>query len=419
MLNVNQQAALDSTDNTVVVAGPGSGKTRVIIAKIGKTYADHEYNRVCAVTFTRDAADELVRRVKAEFGEKLASKCRFGTFHSLAIQQLRDVNMLGQLATPQQQSVFINQAAKIASTPDDAITYEMAVERIESAKCSLVQRPEAMQDPVVMAYQKLLSRNRVSDLYDVIREAVMGMRDGTIQPMHAGSLPCTHLLVDEFQDSDEVQYAWIMEHVLRGVVTTVVGDDDQTIFEWRRALGYKGIVAFKEEAQAAEIVLGENYRCHKEILSYADNLIRHNKGNRIEKNLSAAKGPGGHVEIVVKGSIKDQAQALVERIEPFLVAVKDPGRFLFTVPPGSWAIIARNHGTLHAVESALNAKHIQYQRASGGFWKQYFLVVYLDLLKSIQLGTSTGVDSGLHFAGASNEGIERLHNATGGNWVGF
>ncbi|MFD2274239.1 UvrD-helicase domain-containing protein [Undibacterium arcticum] len=83
--------------------------------------------------------------------------------------------------------------------------------------------------------------------------------------MHAGSLPCTHLLVDEFQDSDEVQYAWIMEHVLRGVVTTVVGDDDQTIFEWRRALGYKGIVAFKEEAQAAEIVLGENYRCHKEI----------------------------------------------------------------------------------------------------------------------------------------------------------
>ncbi|MFD2274240.1 hypothetical protein ACFS07_33110 [Undibacterium arcticum] len=69
---------------------------------------------------------------------------------------------------------------------------------------------------------------------------------------------------------------------------------------------------------------------------------------------------------------------------------------------------------MHAVESALNAKHIQYQRASGGFWKQYFLVVYLDLLKSIQLGTSTGVDSGLHFAGASNEGIERLHNATGG-----
>lgn len=426
-MNSNQQAAVDENGNTVVVAGPGSGKTRVIIAKIAKIYDADPSNRVCAATFSRDAADELTQRVRdsftekydATYAEKIVKHSRINTFHSLAIQQMRDAELLGELATPQDQSGYINQAARSASTPEETITYEMAVTRIESAKCSLDRDPEAMNDPVVVHYQKQLLRNRVSDLYDVIRDAVLGMRDGRVKPMSVGHLACTHLLVDEFQDCDEVQFAWIMEHVRRGVVTMVVGDDDQTIYEWRRALGYQGILNFKEVAKAREVVLGENYRCREEILGYADNLIRHNKDSRIEKRLVANKGPGGLVEVFSRSSIQKQAEALVELLEPYFVPCTDDPRFQFTIPEGGAAIIARNHGTLHAAEAHLAAKGVKYQRSAGGFWKQPFLVIYLSLLKAIQLGRSSGIDMGLHFAGLSNESIERLHKEAGGKFIDF
>jgi DNA helicase-2/ATP-dependent DNA helicase PcrA len=421
LLNANQQSALTTHGNIAVVAGPGSGKTRVIIAKIGKLLHDNPSNRICAVTFTRDAADELPVRLEREFpGQKLLSFSKFGTFHSLAIQQMRDAGLLGQLATPQNQSAFINQAARSASTINDPINYETATARIEAAKCSLIRDETAMADPVVANYQKLLARNRMSDLFDVIRDAVIGMRDGTVQPMSIGRTFCTHLLVDEFQDSDEVQYAWIMEHLNRGVITMVVGDDDQTIFEWRRALGHKGMLAFIEEAKATEIILGDNYRCHSEILGHADTLIRLNVGNRIEKRLIADKGPGGTVKIIKGTELEDQAYELAVQIEPSLIPCTDPSRrFEFTVKEGAWSIIARNHIILNSIESILIEKKIKYQRAGGGFWKQYFLVVFLELLKSVQMGHSSGIDLALSFAGASSHAIDQLHQHSGNKFSKF
>lgn len=420
MLNPNQQDAVDETGNALVIAGPGSGKTRVIIAKILKIQQDSASNRVTAVTFTRDAADELTHRVSkelervhgADIGKRYLQQCRIGTFHSLAIQQLRDAGQLGKLATPREQAAFITQAAKACSTEDDRIPYETAVEAVEKAKCAIDRTGEAMEHPVVRTYQSILERNRMSDLYDVIRDAVVGMREGTVAPMRSGTIPCTHLLVDEFQDSDEVQYAWIMEHVRRNVVTMVVGDDDQTIYEWRRALGYRGMTNFQEDAGAREIVLGDNYRCREEILSYADNLIRHNRGNRIEKNLVAAKGPGGTVEVICGADLGLQAAAMVEQIEPYLQPNNEPNSvYQFTLPEGEWAIIARNHAALHAVEAVLSGRHIKYQRAGGGFWGLPYMAVFLALLKSIQQGTPAGIDIALSFLGMTHETMQIVHAA--------
>lgn len=399
----------------LVVACPGSGKTRLIISKIGRIESLSPANRVCAVTFTRDAANELTHRVEQEHGSKILEKCRIGTFHSLAIGQLRDADLLGKLATPQQQSTFINQAARASSTPDHLVSYEEAVERLEKAKCTLIQDPALMSDPVVASYQRMLARNRMRDLYDVIREAVIGMREGTVRHISVGRLQCTHLLVDEFQDCDEVQYAWMMEHVKAGLITTVVGDDDQTIYAFRRALGYKGMTDFRDEAGAQEITLGVNYRCRAEILHFADNLIRHNVGQRIEKRLVAEKGIGGFVKRIRGGTPNHQAEYLVECIEPFLEPIEDD-TFDYTVRSGAWAIIARNHAGLHIVEKALYAKRIKYQRSSGGFWKQYFIAVYLGFLKSIQLGDSVGIDIALSYIGVADESVEVLHRLTEGRF---
>jgi DNA helicase-2/ATP-dependent DNA helicase PcrA len=423
LLNANQQAAVDEDRNTVVVAGPGSGKTRVIIAKILKIQSADPKNRVCAVTFTRDAANELTLRVERELveafgarrGKELLGQCRIGTFHSLTIQQLREIGQLGKLATPKEQSGFIALAARSAATPEGTMSYEDAVMAIENAKCSMLRDATLMRAPVVETYQRVLQRNRMGDLYDVIRDAVLGMRDGRVKPMQSGGLPCTHLLVDEFQDSDEVQYAWIMEHVTRGIQTMVVGDDDQTIFEWRRALGYKGVQQFKEDAGACEIVLGENYRCREEILSYADNLIRYNRGSRIEKRLVAAKGRGGSVETLAAETQLEQAELLIEQIEPFCVP-SETDRFTFTVEQGAWSIIARNHLCLNTIEAQLICKGIQYQRAGGGLWKLTYLAVFLALLKSLQQGTSSGIEIAFHHMGVESKSLDELHRVANGKF---
>lgn len=415
MFNPNQLAAIAATGNTAVVAGPGSGKSTVIVEKIGTILRNVPNAYVCAVTFTRDAADELPTRFARKFpGNDFLNRCRFGTFHSIAIQQLSEAGKLGRLVAPQKQSLYITQAAKSVSTPDETITYEIAKTRIEAAKCALIRTDELLADPVVNTYERMLKRNGETDLFDVIRDSVIGMKEGGIKKVSANSVVVTHLLIDEFQDTDEVQFEWIMEHVKAGIVTMVVGDDDQTIFEWRRALGFKGLLEFIRKANAEKIVLGHNYRCHSEILGYADTLIRNNANNRLEKNLIAANGPGGQVQILKGQEQEDQAYEIAMQIEPYLQPCDDPsGRFLFTVPEGGWSVIARNHVLLHTMEAVLIEKRIKYQRTSSGFWNQFFLTTFLEVLRSIQTGHSSGIDIALQQSGASHDGIEELHRICG------
>ena len=123
----------------------------------------------------------------------------------------------------------------------------------------------------------------------MLRLAVEGMEQGTIPPY-----PFTYLLVDEFQDTDPLQYRWIELHAKAGSIVTVVGDDDQSIYAFREALGYRGMESFITEFDAKPVVLGSNYRCRAEILSAADRVIRNNV-DRIAKVLRAEKGAGGSV----------------------------------------------------------------------------------------------------------------------------
>jgi len=420
MFNINQTAAILSKGNTAVVAGPGSGKTTVIVEKIAQILLENPDARICAVTFTRDAADELPHRFAKKFPQIPIQKlCRFGTFHSIAIHQLSETKKIGSLISNQQSSSFINTAAKAASK-EELVTFEMAKARIEAAKSKLERDNEYLEDVVVATYERLIARNKVTDLYDVIRNAVFGMRDGSIEISNIQSVQCTHLLIDEFQDTDEVQYAWIMEHVRRNVITTVVCDDDQTIFEWRRALGYQGMTSFIKEANAEQIVLGQNYRCSSEILEHADILIRNNTGSRIEKLLISEIGPGGKVELIKGSDVADQAYLIAEKIEPYLIPANDPtGRFDFTIEDDGWSIIARSHQTLHIMEGVLIKKKIKYNRSSGGFWNQFFLSVFLDLLRSIQNGKPSGIDIALASDGASHEGLEKLHMLCGSKFHRF
>lgn len=387
-LNPDQRRVVESDGHCLVVACPGSGKTRVITTKIGALLDRHPGARICAVTFTRDAAGELAHRVQEEIGEtRFKSSCRIGTFHSLAIRQLRNHNQLGKVASPAEQLTFLRRAIDMS---EPGMEFEDATAIIEAAKGSL-EANEAQNHPLYLAYSKLLGSHNLCDLYDVIRDSVRLMRTGEVRPY-----PVQFMLVDEFQDTDHIQLEWVLEHARAGTKVTVVGDDDQSIYSWRGAMGYGGMLEFLEQTGGERITLGINYRCHAEILGAADRLIQNNQA-RIEKALVAGRGPGGEVTLERAGERDDEAGRAVMRIQADCVPLPEPGPvFRYTVPNGSWAVLARNRRLLDEVEAHLQVKGILYYRPpKESFWSRAPQSLLLSLLSALDGGNTSGVDHAL------------------------
>ncbi len=405
-LNPEQQEVVDHDGHSLVVACPGSGKTRVIVVKIGHILSRNPKSRVCAVTFTRDAANELKKRLVDDIGSEIVNKrTRVGTFHSLAIRQLRAYGQIGKVASPAEQQIFVQRA--LASCEAD-ITYEEAVQTIETVKSSRGPVPEE-DSPLYQTYAALLKRAQVEDLYDVLKKSLTLMQQGVVPPY-----PVEYMLVDEFQDTDEIQLAWVLEHVKAGTRVTVVGDDDQSVYSFRRALGYQGMDRFRTATGATLIALGTNYRCRSEILSAAETLICHNQ-ERIEKTLRAARGEGGKVSSQRYSSRTQEAEALIEAIQPSLIPFQNDSWFTYTVPAGQWAILARNRRTLDIVEEALHARRIRYVRPpSESIWTRPPFVFFISMLRSVQSGAADGIDQTLHFSGFTQEHLEIVHDALRG-----
>lgn len=402
-LNPSQQRVVDTDGHCRVVACPGSGKTRVITTKIGALLKRHPNTRICAVTFTRDAAAELQHRIIKEIGEaNFKRSCRIGTFHSLAIRQLRLHNRLGKVAKPSEQVAYLKRAIALV---DPSMSYEDATRIIETAKTSLVECPEWNSD-LYRAYAEMLSRNKVEDLYDVIRNALKLMISGEIKPY-----PDKFMMVDEFQDTDHIQLEWVLMHAKHGTSITVVGDDDQSIYSWRGALGYPGMQDFVSRTNAEPITLAVNYRCREEILSAAGRLIQCNT-ERVDKQLHAFRGKGGKIESLRFPSREDEAENLATTILKDSIPITDNPSPLFdrTVPIGAWAVLSRNKRLLDAVETALQCSGIRYRRSAGeSLWSRAPFVYMLGLLQSIQNGDRDGIDHALHHALSRRLGVQTAH----------
>lgn len=416
-LNREQAQCVEADGHCLVVACPGSGKTGVIARKVAALLARHPDARICAVTFTRDAAGELTERIVKLVGEaKFKQACRVGTFHSLAIRQLRNAKLLGDIASPAQQYALVMRAmsqAKFEGVKDDAI------QLIEAAKTAFGEHP-ALQHPLYEAYAELLSRQKLVDLYDVLRSSVQLMRTGKLPPY-----PVPFMLVDEFQDTDPIQFAWVMEHAKAGSAITCVGDDDQSIYAWRGALGYRGMMDFKAAAGAELITLGQNYRSHAEVLQFADRVI-HADTERLPKALISARGAGGSVTMHRAGTLDHEAEMVAEEIARHAEKLPyEGGVFEWTVAPKRWAVLARNRRYLDVVESILQFRRIKYVRsASESLWNRPPFLQMVTLLRSLQTGNPDGVDSALHHclavqfgSQAANTTLDALHRLAGDDFT--
>ncbi|MEX3900886.1 ATP-dependent helicase [Paraburkholderia sp. BR10954] len=388
-LNPQQREVAEQRGHCVAIACPGAGKTKTIAAKAALLLSDPAAI-VGAVTFSKDAAVELRDRILALAGDGTRKRLIAGTFHSLAFRQLgkRDIATDGD-----RMALIARVIAELGldCKPEDVVPV------IEGIKTNFGRVEAGTGDAqIYAAYQASLERNGKIDFQDMLRLAVAGMEAGDIEPYHF-----TDLLVDEFQDTDPLQYRWVELHAQAGANVTVVGDDDQSIYGFRAALGFRGMESFATSFNAQRVVLGSSYRCHDEILSAADRVIRNNT-DRILKVLRAERGPGGAVMARRSDDEYADAVAAVETLHPLLNAGK------------TCAILSRTNRILDPIEAVCRSHGVPYFRASGSsVLNRPQGALMCNLLEVAEGHKHNGLDAVFGYMGVSTPLLGVLHRDMG------
>jgi DNA helicase-2/ATP-dependent DNA helicase PcrA len=392
--NVDQQVAIDTVGNLLILAPPGSGKTGTLVQKTATILKSSPKAIVGLVTFTDAATKELSHRLEQSLSKEEFKRIKIHTFHKHLINQMREAKVLGRLLTPPETIPMILRAI---SASGRTMTVEEGQAELEAAK--LNENFTGRESDLIESYEEQRRRHRAHDLWDVVREGVVGMRQGSVPLLKA-----THILADEFQDTDPLQLSWLLIHQKAGAEVTVVGDDDQSVYGWRRAMGYEGMEKFAEEADATRVVLQINYRSRKEILDAAAAVIKNN-AKRVQKNMLSSKGPGGTVFVRSVPSSEKEAElianAVIEDTQVSEDGVYRPGR-------GRWAVICRTNAGMHMVAAEMRVRGVSYVRVAGKDKLPDLARVLCQLLASVQTGDALGIESGLLTAGVSDYAMKVL-----------
>ncbi len=370
-LNAAQRQAVSAPDaHYLVLAGAGSGKTRVLTHRIAwlNEVVGVPAHGIFAVTFTNKAAAEMRHRVDAQ----LRSGARgmwIGTFHGLAHRLLR----------LHWQDAKLPESFQILDSDDQLRLVKRVVQQLElddarfpprqiawwiNAQKDEGRRPQHIQDgadewsdvmrKAYALYQERCDRAGLVDFAEILLRAHELLRDTSALLAHYRQR-FGHLLVDEFQDTNAIQYAFV--RVLAGDTgkVFVVGDDDQAIYGWRGAQ-VENVQRFLRDYPGAETIrLEQNYRSSANILGAANAVIAHNP-ERLGKQLWTDSGEGDPIDLYAAYNEIDEARYVVERA---LQWVRDGGSH------GDIAILYRSNAQSRAMEEQLVAEQVPY-RVYGG-----------------------------------------------------
>lgn len=301
-------------------------------------------SRVLNVSFTRGAANEMQRRVAARVNPAHMKRCACDTFHRFSIIALKRASMLDEriVSYSQRQAVVGMIAGVFADRfEEEAAQLQSVDEHLALLLLRLDHDTLGNSDRwLIQQYRSALSRDGLIDLSDVLLRYVELLSQGVIPPYRA-----THIHVDEFQDTDAVQLEWLFAHIRSGASATIVGDDDQSLYSWRKGLGYAGFRKFIEVTSAEQIVLDTNFRSRAEIVDRAGLLISHNS-SRIAKTFTSHRGTGASISLLIVDDAESEAKLAVK------AAINHQGL----------AILARNNDSLREVERHLLGMKIEYTR---------------------------------------------------------
>lgn len=378
----------------MIISTAGSGKSTVLVHRIASILRNDPNERVCGVSFTTESARHLRERTE-DAAPECAERMLFGTFHSLAMRQLKAAGRNPAVANEGRQAELLSAAFAEVQADHPDMRFDAYLAFVEQTKRCIepLLEPEHL-NPYVRAYQRyqgLLARHGLMDYADLLIEAVRGMQSGQVAP-----LDCTSMLVDEAQDTDEAQYAFLMAHRRAGVKITIVGDDDQSIYGWRGAMSVDVFRRFREDTGAAQINLTTTFRCPRSIFLHAARLITRNR-ERMAKSLDSAVCSEGRVSVRRAASSKDEADMVVD-------AILRSGR------PDDWGVLARTNEMLDPIETRLRINEIPYTRASSrSFWAHPPAALVLALCTDLVQGTVLGFEELLRRMGTPAETLNALH----------
>lgn len=372
-LNPAQREAVLATNGPLLIlAGPGSGKTRVIAHRIAHLVADEGVApwRILAVTFTNKAARELRDRVHGLLGDE-AQSLVLGTFHAVCSRILRvDGGAIGiergfTIYDDADQMTLIRQAFTELSVDSRRVNPRAVLSVISRAKSELTSTDayaravgDYFQENVARlyrVYQRLLDDNHALDFDDLITRTVeLFQTNESVLAKYQERY--RYVLVDEFQDTNVSQYALTRLLADQHQNICVVGDPDQSIYAWRAA-DIRNILNFERDYPAAHVVLLEqNYRSTQTILDSAQHVIRHNPARK-EKALWTENGQGQPVTILVGYDEQDEARIIVDEIER---AIKGRER-----RAADFAIMYRTNAQSRVLEEVLVARRLPYRLIGG------------------------------------------------------
>jgi len=370
-LNDHQRQAVTAEARPVLVlAGAGSGKTRVLIHRIAWICEVGGLSpfSVLAVTFTNKAANEMRSRVEKLLGVSAAAMW-VGTFHGLAHRMLRahwqeaKLPQAFQILDSDDQLRVVKRALKQLELDDKLWPPKQAQWFINQCKDDGLRagHVDPGHDPVQQklvqiyrAYEEMCQRAGVIDFAELLLRSLELIRDNDQLREHYQKR-FQHILVDEFQDTNAIQYAWL--RLLAGPQTPVfvVGDDDQSIYGWRGAR-IENIQHFERDYPATQVIrLEQNYRSTSTILKAANALIDNNQG-RMGKELWTEGETGEPILFYNAYNEKDEARFVIDRIENW----QQQGRSRNEI-----AILYRSNAQSRQFEEYLIARRIPY-RVYGG-----------------------------------------------------
>lgn len=372
-LNPRQREAVLHTEGPLLVlAGAGSGKTRVITTRVAYLLSQGiPSGSVLAVTFTNKAAREMRERAMQMLEGSNIKPPIISTFHALCMNILRrEIDKLGYRKdftiydTSDQHSLIRNLLAEI-KYKDKSFRPESILERISLAKNEMPlprsakkDEPDALEvisDAVYPKYCEAMQNLNAVDFDDLLLLTLQLFRDHP-EVLAQYQERFQYLMVDEYQDTNRVQYQVVRLLAGQRKNLCVVGDDDQSIYGWRGAnLG--NILDFEHDFPGTVVVrLEQNYRSFGNILHAANGVIKNNK-KRMEKALWSEKGEGPKVNIFRAEDTDDEAQWVADRIELL--------KFEKNIPYDDIAIIYRANLFSRPFEEALRRKRIPYTVVGG------------------------------------------------------
>lgn len=372
-LNPEQQRAVKTTDGPLLLmAGAGSGKTRVLTHRIAYLMVEKQVNpyNILAITFTNKAAREMKERIYSMMGG-VADEIWVSTFHSMCVRILRrDIDRLGYnrnftiLDTTDQQSV-VKTILKEKNLDPKKYDPRAILGAISSAKNELIGPEEfaknagGYMDQIVAdvyeLYQKRLRKNQALDFDDLIMTTIqLFQRVPEVLTFYQRKFQYIH--VDEYQDTNRAQYMLVKLLAQRFQNLCVVGDSDQSIYRWRGA-DIANILSFeKDYPRSVVILLEQNYRSTKRILFAANEVIKNNL-NRRDKNLWTENAEGNKIFYYRADSEQSEAQFVAGKIKEAIQS----GKRKYS----DFAILYRTNAQSRVMEEVLLKSNIEYSIVGG------------------------------------------------------